>query len=94
MRCDVGPETAVALTLVSASFFTSHNDNCGELHVEGDNIAGVSLTHSMKTTIMKVDLRDQLKPLHQIAPGRTAIVVILSYYPQCCYFLQCVRAVS
>lgn len=75
-------------------FFTSHNDNCGELHVDADNVAGVSLARSTMTTIAKVDLQDRLKPLRQIAPGRAAIVVILSYYSQCCYFLQRVRAVS
>lgn len=28
-------------------FFTSHNDNCGELHVDADDVAGVPLARSL-----------------------------------------------
>lgn len=51
-------------------FFTSHNYNCGELHVDADDVAGVPLTHSTTTTIAKVDLQDRLKPLLlKLLPG-------------------------
>lgn len=52
------------------------------MHVDSDDFAGVPPAHSTTTTIAKVDLRDQLKPLRQTAPwaggDRGHLIILLA----------------